>query len=47
MRALLTLPPSPIGLQAFVPNFESKAQNLTAALTDGRLRAVQGIARAV
>jgi hypothetical protein len=47
MRALLTLPPSPIGLQAFVPNFESKAQNLTAALADGRLRAVQGIARAV
>ena len=34
-------------LQAFVPNFESKAQNLTAALADGRLRAIQGIARAV
>jgi hypothetical protein len=47
MQALLTLPPSPIGLQAFVPNFESKAQNLTAALADGRLRAIQGIARAV
>jgi acyl-homoserine-lactone acylase len=28
-------------------NFESKAQNLTAALADGRLRAIQGIARAV
>jgi sarcosine/dimethylglycine N-methyltransferase len=46
MRTLLTLPPSPIGLQAFVPNFESKARNLTTALADGRLRAVQGIARA-
>jgi sarcosine/dimethylglycine N-methyltransferase len=47
MQTLLTLPPSPIGLQAFVPNFESKAKNLTAALADGRLRAVQGLARAV
>jgi hypothetical protein len=47
MQTLLTLPPSPIGLKAFVPDFESKAENLTAALADGRLRAVQGIARAV
>jgi SAM-dependent methyltransferase len=47
MQTLLTLPPSPIGLQAFVPNFESKAKNLTTALADGRLRAVQGVARAV
>jgi sarcosine/dimethylglycine N-methyltransferase len=47
MQALLTLPPSPIGLQAFVPGFERKAKNLTAALADGRLRAVQGVARAV
>jgi len=47
MQALLTLPPSPIGLQAFVPDFESKARNLTAALADGRLRAIQGIARAI
>jgi len=47
MQTLLRLPPSPIGLQAFVPDFESKAQNLTAALADGRLRAIQGIARAV
>ena len=35
MQTLLTLPPSPIGLQAFVPNFESKAKNLTTALADG------------
>ena len=47
MQTLLTLPPSPIGLQAFVPGFASKAKNLTAALADGRLRAVQGVARAV
>jgi SAM-dependent methyltransferase len=47
MQTLLMLPPSPIGLQAFVPNFESKASNLTAALADGRLRAVQGLVRAV
>jgi sarcosine/dimethylglycine N-methyltransferase len=47
MQTLLTLPPSPIGLQAFVPDFERKASNLTAALADGRLRAVQGLARAV
>jgi sarcosine/dimethylglycine N-methyltransferase len=47
MQTLLTLPPSPVGLQAFVPGFASKAKNLTAALADGRLRAVQGIARAV
>jgi len=47
MQTLLTLPPSPIGLQAFVPDFASKAKNLTAALANGRLRAVQGVARAV
>jgi sarcosine/dimethylglycine N-methyltransferase len=47
MQTLLTSPPGPIGLQAFVPGFESKANNLTAALADGRLRAIQGIARTV
>jgi hypothetical protein len=47
MQALITLPPSPIGLQVFVPDFASKARNLTAALADGRLRAVQSVARAV
>ena len=47
MQALITLPPSPIGLKAFVPDFASKARNLTAALADGRLRAVQSVARAV
>ena len=47
MQTLLTLPPSPLGLQAFVTDFAQKAQNLTAALSDGRLRAIQGVARAI
>ena len=47
MQTLLTWPPSSIGLQAFVPDFETKAKNLTAALADGRLHAIQGVARAV
>ena len=47
MQTLLRLPPSPIGLQAFVPNFQAKAQDLTTALADGRLRAIQGLARAI
>jgi sarcosine/dimethylglycine N-methyltransferase len=47
MQTLLTLPPSPLGLHAFVPDFAAKAQNLTQGLTDGRLRTIQGIARAV
>jgi SAM-dependent methyltransferase len=46
MQTLLTLPPGPLGLHAFVPDFAQKAKNLTQALADGRLRAVQGIARA-
>jgi sarcosine/dimethylglycine N-methyltransferase len=46
MQTLLTLPPNPLGLHAFVTDFAKKAKNLTAALADGRLRAVQGIARA-
>jgi SAM-dependent methyltransferase len=46
MRTVLSLPPSPLGLHAFVENFAQKAENLTRALTEGRLRAIQGIARA-
>ena len=46
MQALLTLPPNPLGLHAFVTDFADKAKNLTAGLADGRLRAIQGIARA-
>jgi hypothetical protein len=36
---------NPLGLHAFVPGFAEKAKNLTAALTDGRLRAIQAVAR--
>ena len=46
MNALLSLPPSPLGLHAFVYDFATKAANLTVALTDGRLRVIQGIAHA-
>jgi len=46
MQAILTLPPSPLGLHAFVPDFAEKANNLTIALADGRLRVIQGVADA-
>jgi sarcosine/dimethylglycine N-methyltransferase len=47
MEAFLSLPPSPLGLQAFVEDFPRKAGHLTRGLASGRLRAIQGIARAV
>ena len=47
MQAFLTLPSNPLGLHAFVADFEEKARNLTSALADGRLRAIQGVARAI
>jgi SAM-dependent methyltransferase len=47
MQALLGQPPDPLGLQAFVPDFALKAGNLTRALAAGRVRVVQGIARAI
>lgn len=46
MQTLLTLAPNPLGLHAFVTDFAQKADNLTRGLADGRLRAVQGVARA-
>ncbi|WP_067816605.1 class I SAM-dependent methyltransferase [Nocardia inohanensis] len=46
MRAVLASPPDSVGLQAFVPDFATKAANLTQALDDGGLRAVQGLAHA-
>jgi sarcosine/dimethylglycine N-methyltransferase len=45
MQAMLAQPPNPLGLHAFVTDFRRKAENLTRALTDRRLRAVQGLAR--
>lgn len=47
MQALLAQPANPLGLHAFVTDFAGKAENLTAALSDGRLRVIQGVARAV
>jgi ubiquinone/menaquinone biosynthesis C-methylase UbiE len=45
MDMVLSLPPDPLGLHAFVPGFAEKAKNLTAALADGRLRAIQCLGR--
>ncbi|WP_156687351.1 class I SAM-dependent methyltransferase [Mycobacterium sp. Marseille-P9652] len=47
MRAILAQPAGPLGLHAFVPDFARKADNLTRALTDRRLRAIQGVATAI
>lgn len=47
MQTFLNLPPNPLGLHAFVADFAQKAKNLTLALADGGLRAVQGVARAI
>ncbi|WP_406055545.1 methyltransferase domain-containing protein [Kribbella sp. NBC_00889] len=46
MRAMQSLPPNPLGLHAFVPNFRDRVKNLTEGLSDGRLRAIQAVARA-
>ncbi|GAC1395703.1 MAG: class I SAM-dependent methyltransferase [Mycobacterium sp.] len=43
MQMILTMPPDPLGLHVFVPNFAEKADNLINALADGRLRVVRGI----
>jgi sarcosine/dimethylglycine N-methyltransferase len=47
MEVLLSLPPSPLGLHAFVDNFVEKATNLARCLADGRLRVIQGISHAI
>lgn len=46
MQAVISRPPEPLGLQVFVPDFAAKAANLTRGLASGRLRAIQGVARA-
>ncbi|WP_082977078.1 class I SAM-dependent methyltransferase [Mycobacterium sp. 852002-50816_SCH5313054-b] len=43
MQAILAQPDSPLGLHAFVTDFRRKAENLTQALADGRLRAIQAV----
>jgi SAM-dependent methyltransferase len=47
MKAMLAQPANPLGLHAFVTDFKHKVENLTGALADGRLRAVQAVARAI
>lgn len=46
MQVILAQPPNPLGLHNFVTDFGRKAENLAGALADGRLRVIQGIARA-
>ena len=46
METLLEVPAGPLGLHAFIDNFTEKAKNLTRGLSNGRLRVVQGVARA-
>jgi sarcosine/dimethylglycine N-methyltransferase len=47
MQAMLAQPDNPLGLHAFVTDFKRKVENLTHALADGRLRAIQAVVRAV
>jgi cyclopropane fatty-acyl-phospholipid synthase-like methyltransferase len=46
MQALLAQPANPLGLHAFVTDFRRKAENLTQALADGRVRAIQAVCEA-
>ncbi len=46
MQAVLSRPPAPLGLHAFVPGFAAKATNLTRGLASGHLRVIQAIALA-
>jgi ubiquinone/menaquinone biosynthesis C-methylase UbiE len=46
MEALLSAPVGPLGLHTFIDNFAEKGKNLTRGLSSGRLRVVQGVARA-
>ncbi|HZV75913.1 MAG TPA: methyltransferase domain-containing protein, partial [Conexibacter sp.] len=43
MDALLAAPPSPLGLQVFVPDLPAKAANLTENLREDRTRLVQAV----
>jgi sarcosine/dimethylglycine N-methyltransferase len=45
MEMFLSDPPGPLGLHIFVDNFIEKANNLVRGLSNGRLRAVQSLAR--
>jgi SAM-dependent methyltransferase len=43
MRAVISQPPSPLGLHAFVPDFAAKVTNLIQAMAAGRLRVIQAV----
>ncbi|TCN40727.1 ubiquinone/menaquinone biosynthesis C-methylase UbiE [Kribbella orskensis] len=43
MRTMGSLPPSPLGLHAFVPNFRERVKNVSEALSDGSLQAIQAV----
>jgi sarcosine/dimethylglycine N-methyltransferase len=47
MDTFLSTPPGPLGLHNFIDDFAEKADHLARGLADGRLRAIQGVARAV
>lgn len=47
MEAVVSRPPAPLGLHAFVADFAVKAGNLTEGLAAGRLRVIQGVALAL
>jgi sarcosine/dimethylglycine N-methyltransferase len=47
MQVMLAQPANPLGLHTFVTDFKRKVENLTRALADGRLRAIQGVARTI
>ena len=46
MQAVLSRPPAPLGLHAFIPDFATKAANLTRGLAAGHLRVIQAVALA-
>jgi sarcosine/dimethylglycine N-methyltransferase len=46
METFLSAPPGPLGLHTFIDNFAEKGNNLTRGLSSGRLRVIQGVARA-
>ncbi len=43
MKVFLAAPPGPLGLHTFVDNFVEKAHNLVSGLSNGRLRAIEGV----
>ncbi len=47
METFLSNAAGPLGLHSFIENFAVKAANLTRGLSSGRLRVVQGVARAI